>query len=423
MRVLWITNILFPDICEDLKVTTPVTGGWMHASAQAILEQDNQITLAVATLYGDKLYKKNINRITYYCLPFNIYKQNSLSDIGKIWNKIEDDFHPDIVHIHGTEYPHGLAYMQAVRTNNVVISIQGLISVYNRYKLGGIPYEIIKRYLTIYDLLKGNILKISNRTSKEKLEKLYFKLANHIIGRTDWDRIHAWALNPQAQYHYCNETLRKSFYNSNWNLAKCERYSIFLSQAYTPIKGIHAVIKALPLIIRHFPDVKVYVSGFNFTKKATITDKLKYSTFANYISHLMNHYGVKDKFTFLGFLNEEEMVQRYLKAHVFICPSCIENSPNSLGEAQIVGTPTIASYVGGIPNMIIHEKTGLLYRFEEFEMLAYHVCRIFENDELAISLSNNERFTASIRHNPQNNARKTIEIYNEIIENETRNYI
>lgn len=415
MRVLWITNILFPDICKDLKVTAPVTGGWMYASAEAILKQDDQIKLAIATLYGEKIYKKNINRITYYCLPFNIYAKNSLSDIGKVWNKIESDFHPDIVHIHGTEYPHGLAYMQTIGTDKVIISIQGLVSVIDRYESGGIPYEKIKRYLTIYDLLKGNIKKIYNHSSRKgTIEEQYFKLAHHIIGRTDWDRIHLWALNPEAKYHFCNETLRNSFYNSHWDIAKCERHSIFLSQAYTPIKGIQAVIKALPLIIRKFPDVKVYVSGFNFTKKETIIDKLKYSTFANYISHLMISYGIKDKFTFLGLLNEEEMVQRYVYAHVFICPSCIENSPNSLGEAQIIGTPVIASYVGGIPNMIIHEKTGLLYRFEEYEMLAYHVCRIFENDELAISLSNNERKIAFVRHNPQNNARNTINIYNEI---------
>lgn len=63
------------------------------------------------------------------------------------------------------------------------------------------------------------------------------------------------------------------------------------------------------------------------------------------------------------------MKQEYLNANVFICPSSLENSPNSLGEAQILGTPCLASYVGGIPDMMFGNE-GYLYRFEEIEMLA-----------------------------------------------------
>ena len=39
------------------------------------------------------------------------------------------------------------------------------------------------------------------------------------------------------------------------------------------------------------------------------------------------------------------MILNYQQAHIFICPSAIENSPNSVAEAQLIGTPVIAIFV------------------------------------------------------------------------------
>lgn len=79
----------------------------------------------------------------------------------------------------------------------------------------------------------------------------------------------------------------------------------------------------------------------------------------------------------MGMLSEQEMCKAYLECNVFICPSSIENSPNSLGEAQLLGIPHIASYVGGIPE-IVNYNPEILYRFEESEMLASKVIDIFK---------------------------------------------
>ena len=112
-----------------------------------------------------------------------------------------------------------------------------------------------------------------------------------------------------------------------------------------------------------------------------------------------------------GSINEQEMAKMYVKAHVFVCPSSIENSSNSLGEAQIIGTPAIASYVGGVPDMAEHEKTALLYRFEEYEMLAYFIVRIFSDADLAERLSENGRIVARKRHDEDVNASTLLNIY------------
>ena len=55
-----------------------------------------------------------------------------------------------------------------------------------------------------------------------------------------------------------------------------------------------------------------------------------------------------------------------------------------MGEAQLLGVPVIASYVGGVPDMVTHGETGLLYRFEEVEMLAEGIRNLFMNMALAL---------------------------------------
>lgn len=419
MKVLWITNILFPDICRKIGIKPPVTGGWMKSLAHAILDTNSNIRLAVATLYGQEFRKDIINGVVYYCLPFNIYSSKYNHDIEKEWKKVANDFNPEIVHIHGTEFPHGLAYIRGIGIKNTVISIQGLVGAYARYSLGQISVAKLKKYRTLYDLLKGHLLRTPyNMTKSGELENEYLRLAQHVIGRTDWDRDHVWAVNRNVKYHFCNETLRSPFYSKRWNINDCEPHSIFLSQAQKPIKGIHKMVEALPYILREFPDAKVYVAGNNFMQKATIKDRLRFGTYANYVLHLMDKLNVREHFIFTGLLDEQQMADRYKASNVFVCPSSIENSPNSLGEAQLIGTPVVASYVGGVPNMVEHGNTGLLYRFEEHEMLAQCVCSIFREKELATHLSNNERECALIRHDGKTNALRTIEIYNEILNNQ-----
>ncbi len=418
MRVLWITNILLPDICEYLGKKTPVVGGWMNSSLSAIRDIDNSIHFAVASIYpGDTLLEEKIKGVTYYCIPYKGGQPPIEYDniFEKYWIEIKKRFQPDIVHIHGSEYQHGLAYIRACGNKNVILSVQGCVSAYRRYALGGIEYEDWKKHRSFHDIVKfinprKEILNDFNKRSEGEIQ--YFRILNYVIGRTDWDRIHVLAINPKIHYFFCNETLRPGFYGPKWDECKCVKHRIFLSQARSPIKGAHFMIKALPYILHYYPDAEVYVAGGT----PIHPDWKRRSTYGRLILSLLKETGVKGKVHFPGSLDEKDMINMYLSSNVFVCPSSIENSPNSLGEAQLLGVPCVASYVGGVPDMVEDEKTGLLYRFEEYEVLAYQICRIFSNSQLANCLSNNSKEIAIKRHNKEINARQTIHIYNNIFD-------
>lgn len=418
MKVLWITNTLFPDVCIELGISTPIVGGWMYSGAKALIKENKCIQLAVATLYNGKELKSiYLNGITYFLVPNKGKNKKYNFNLEIHWKSIKNKFCPDVVHIHGTEYPHGLAYIQACGNKQVIVSIQGLVSVYERYYYGGISEKSLFKNITLRDIVRNDTIfqQHYNMYQRGLIEKKIINSVEHVIGRTSWDKAHIWAINPSAQYHFCNETLRDAFYKNKWEFDKCEKQSIFLSQAYYPLKGLQQMIQALPLILRYYPDTKVYVAGNDF-----ITNRSwRLNGFGKYIRSLIEKNCLTNKIIFFGILSEKEMCNRYLKSHVFVCPSAIENSPNSVGEAQLLGVPCISSNVGGVSDMITDNISGLLYRFEEIEMLAASICRIFSNTFLANKLSECENGIASLRHNKQLNAQKLGVIYGTIYDSKT----
>lgn len=419
MNILWITNTIFPKPCEYLNLDIPVIGGWMYSLAEQLISKNQDIKLSVATVYtGSDLKSLEIDNIIYYLLPSKKKRYNK--KLEDLWRQVVYEFKPDVVHIQGTEYAHGLACINGNPQLNYIISIQGLVSICERYYLHGLNFRIIFNNITFRDIIKQDNLWQQRKDFFRRglLEKEYIKKTQHIIGRTSWDSIHSQIINPNIQYHFCNESLRNSFYSAQkWDIKQCEKYTIFLSQAGYPIKGLHQIILAVKLLIRYFTKIKIYIGGYPITNNDSLSDKLRLSGYGKIIKSLLKKHRLESHFIFLGNLDEHKMIIQYQKAHVFVCPSTIENSPNSIGEAQLIGTPCVASYVGGVPDMIQHGDSGLLYRFEEVEMLANYIKEIFENDTFAIKLSKKSISIAEKRHDRVINTAETLKIYKTSINN------
>ena len=401
---------MLPPICKAINEPIPVTGGWMYSSLKE-LQTVKDVEFAVATVYpGKKIVAKQIDNVWYYLLPLgrksNLKYQPVLEPY---WRKVQQEFLPDVVHIHGTEFAHGLAYINACSAHNVVVSIQGLISVIGRYYYAGIDKWDILKHITFRDILRQDTIFHQKHSfiKRGKIETELLRRVDHVIGRTSWDRAHVWAINPKARYHFCNETLRDEFYKYQWKYEECEKHSIFLSPAGYPIKGLHQVLKALSLILKHYPDTKVYVAGDDITKRPWY----RLAGYSAYIKHLIKRYKLENHVFFTGVLNEQEICKQYLKSNVFVCPSAIENSPNSLGEAQLLGVPCIAAYVGGVPDMM-KGCEDFVYCFEEVEMLADKVCEVFAD----VSIYPESQKEGTLRHNPKINMNQLSIIYRSIYE-------
>lgn len=414
MKVLWITNILFPE-AESLinnKLSFKESGGWMLGAANSLLNySDIELSIATTSNLVKNLTIKNGEKICYYIIPLGRGRDFYNEEFEKYWIEIKKKFNPDIVHIHGTEYTHGLSYVKACGMKNVVVSIQGMKSQIAKYYLSGLDDIYHGRFLTFHDFIKGGLKKEQKEFIKSGLyEKELIGSVQHIIGRTSWDKAHVISINPNANYYLNNETLRPEFYNSKiWEYKNCEKHTIFISQASYPIKGLHQVIRAIPTVKRIYPDVKVRVAGKNITEWTGLKGFLHHNGYGEILKKLIRKEKLEDNIIFIGSLDAADMRTEYLKANLFICPSSIENSPNSLGEAQILGTPCLCSYVGGTPDFMVGNET-YLYRFEEVEMLAQKIIQIFKEGDVRSNMRN----VAMERHNPVTNVKELLAIYKKI---------
>lgn len=413
MRVLWITNILLPEARSLLsrKQTQKGSGGWLVSSAQELINS-GEINLSIISISPivNQLTNLRGQYINYYILPISTKLRNYETMMAEVNKKVS----PELVHIHGTEWPLGLAYMNACGTDNVIISIQGLLGkIAQCYTEGLTTFEII-RNITLRDFFLKNLLQEKKDYAKRaRLEILALKKAKHVIGRTSFDKRYVMSINPQLNYHFCNESLRDEFYDKCWSYKKCQPHTIFLSQANYPIKGLHQMMRALPLIKKKYPDVKVYIAGTDITKHKTISDIKKYSGYGKIIYKLIKKYQLKDIVSFTGLLSAQEMVEALLKSNLYICPSSCENSSNSIAEAQIIGVPCLASRRGGNPDMIPNHKCGTLFEFNDIEDLANNVCYLFENSK---TFNNTYmRAIAKERHDKTTNLKMTLSIYKSII--------
>ena len=419
MKILWLINVPLPEASILMGEAPSPFGGWLIESSK-ILSESSDICLSIAFPIKNKNGKRKLegDKINYF--PFILTKDNkkkTIKDNSEL-DAIIEQVEPDIVHIYGTELPHSIAMVNTCKRKavKVVISIQGLVSIYAKHILAGLPFNIIYG-VTLRNLVARDsvwsIKRTLERRGKNEIDAI--RNVNHVIGRTTWDKACTLQINPDAKYHFCNETLRSEFYTHQWHIEGCDKNTIFLSQGQYPIKGLHYVIEAMKLIIKRFPEAKLYVGGKDISKKKTIKNKLLMTYYGKYINKNIRKLGMEDNIIFTGPLDERRMCERYLASNVFVCPSTIENSPNSLGEAMILGVPCIASDVGGISDMLKNKEEGFVYPADAPYMLAYYICEIFENKGLALRFSRLARERALKTHDKKLNLIRLLEIYNEII--------
>lgn len=327
-------------------------------------------------------------------------------------------FQPDVIHSWGVEYHHALAMVNAAvaegKLPHTVASIQGLCRFLAAHYTDGIPDAVCRRS-TFRDLLrKDNLMQQQEKFAlRGNLETEALQKLHHVIGRTDWDHDCALSINPRVAYHFCNETLRENFYEGRWSYNSCTKHRLFASSCAYPIKGFHYLLEAFAQVAQVYPDATLSVTGKSFLGK-NFKEKIRQGSYEKYLADLARKHHLEEKLVFLGHLSAENMKQAYLDANVFVLPSTLENSPNSLGEAMLLGVPSVAADVGGVRNLMTHEKEGLLYKSGDVTALAVHIIHLFSMEEEASKLGEAARSHAQRTHDPETNLRALMKIYEEI---------
>lgn len=405
MKILWISFI----------------GSWTIPLLEALNSKgNNHYGLIIPTTDKKQKTHISISNVDIYTInlkPHDLYYNMSPSTYRK-YNKYIIEFAPDIIHVHGTEK--NLAQIQNYIHNiPVVISIQGILTGYKNYASNYIHPTDIKNYSTLKNKIgKGGYnLMYKYFCRGIPYETDIINKGKYFIGRTYWDKAHIMFHNPKAQYFHGEELLRNEFYQraASWDINRCNKHSIFMPAGFNPIKGMHHAINAVSLLKQYFPNILLSIPGISPKDLQRLTNKLWGEEYIIYCVHLIKQYQLENNIRFLPRLDAEGMIKEMQHAHVFLSPSSIDNSPNAVGEATMIGTPVVTTPVGGVPSILEDNKEVLFAPAGDPYMMAFQIKCIFENDELAISLSKNAHLKALKRHDREKTASQYLRIYQEII--------
>lgn len=394
MKVLWVTNQPIAHLRKMLNLPIGQSGGWMETS-YASLKTSKDITLGIATIYnGTQILQDYADGNEFIAVPskqsigsydpINSYNLNQ-------WTKVLKAFHPDIIHIWGTEYAQSLCVLKASEGKiPSVVYIQGMLNQLANHYCDGISLYEQLRYTTLIDIKNNCFLwkqkKKFNKAAEREAEIL--NIANNVIVESDWCAYNCLSIAPNCNIYRSDLPINHIFANYNWDYEKCEKHSIFTVAGGYPIKGHHMLMKAFAQVVKIYPDAKLYIPGASNLFASNFRSRLMKTTYDAFIYSIVKKYNLQNNIVLTGKLSPEQMADRLSKCHVYVMPSSCENHSSSLIEAMIVGIPTISSYVGGISQYYKDGTNGFFYRFNEPEVLASLIIKYFKNKTLGERIGN-----------------------------------
>lgn len=418
MRVLWILNMVLPNVAKALEINTSFSGGWLVDLSNRIAN-DEEIEIATITYANVKEpICKKVNDIQNYIFPgagkrllFN--NEKTADDI----NKVIRDFIPDLIHIHGTEY--AMAYYIARDHKNIptLLTIQGILTRISQEYYGGLSLKTILKISSLknYLKLKAPIFAKALYKKNAKREQYVLKNVKYVTGRTDWDKSVMLSINQNLKYYRSNYNLREEFYDApKWNINDIKRHTIYTGASPYSLKGLHILLNAVAIVKKNYPDVKVRVPG-SAAKNGKLINPNDYEKF---VLKEIKKLNIENNVEFIGRTNAKKVTDNLKGANICVVPSAMEGASATVCEAMMIGTPCICSYRGGMVSLLRDGESGFCYDFPEYSVLATRIMELFENDELCKQFSKNAMSDALVRHDRDVNYNTLKKIYIDVMENE-----
>ena len=414
MRVLWIggSGLYVPSHASQGGYNG---GGWVASVQKEIMKCEN-ITLGISFCQDGEPEKVMQDGVVYYPIPhhtkskkdkiLDLFKLNDATRDEVLWpyyehkfKEVIEDFKPDVIHIFGSELYHGLAARVAGNIP-MVLHIQGLLSL-SIYIL--LPPGFSRReYIMSGKGLKGKFHHLQYLAYWKRSvyrEKAILNTVFNVIGRTDWDRQAMAVLNPKAKYYYGGEILRDVFYEARERqIPKVPTITTTIS--FPTYKGYDVILKVANIL------------------KNELHLNFQWNVYGNIDPDFMEkHIGLRHQdlnVNLCGVASAETLRDALLSSTMYFHSSYIENSPNSVGEAQMVGVPVVASRVGGTDSMVEHGKTGFLYPVTDPYIAAYYIKRLIDNKEENMAIGKKAKEIALVRHEKRQTEEELLDVYEQI---------
>lgn len=423
MKILWVSARLIGPVKEIKKSDYKgISGSWIQTEYDEIVQnttenkfyflcgtrEKNKNRYEMSKLKNKELFTIFLPRISLGVRSSNKFKKT----IAEIIQKIS----PDIIHLWGTETIIHDAIIEASTNVPVVIYIQGLIGIHYRYKGGyilssGVGYE---KNLSFIDKI-SNKIRLYLFKKHIEIEKRILIKSKNIITDNEFTKAYCNSLSNGFKYYTKQLNANNIFRNYIWDPNKMNQHTIFTVYGGSPDKGLHQLLSAILIIRKKYPKITLRIPGpYNLDTYGSLRLSKKANPYEKWLYNFITKHNLRDNVIFLGPLNPDQMARNISECNVFVNPSIMEVHALSLREAMTVGAPCVTSICGSTLEFVKHKFNGLLYRYEEQEMLALLISYFFDNLDNTINIAKNGRNTMEkLFQSSLDNS--LIDIYNSIL--------
>lgn len=170
-----------------------------------------------------------------------------------------------------------------------------------------------------------------------------------------------------------------------------EKFRILTVARLVEKKGVQYGIQAIATASKAYPNIEYLIAGDGPMKSE--------------MKNLIKDLNLDGRARLLGWINQNEVADLMASSDILIAPSITatdgdkEGIPVVLMEALAIGLPVISTEHSGIPELVIHEKTGLIAPERDSAKLADHIIALIENKKLKKKLVKNGRKHVKIHYN------------------------
>jgi glycogen(starch) synthase len=168
-----------------------------------------------------------------------------------------------------------------------------------------------------------------------------------------------------------------------------------------PQKGMEYLIRAAPRIAGRYPEAKFIIVGEGWLR--------------GHLEYIARSTGHQWKITFTGWIPDHELVALLNSADVLVVPSIYEPFGIVALEGMAAGVPVVASDVGGLAEIIEHERTGILAYSRNPESIAWAVGRVLSDPDHSKWLVQNAREMVQKAYSWEAIAMRTAEVYKRVV--------
>lgn len=412
MKVLW------------FEVTAPhgyngkghVLGGWQDSLERVVRAcKDIELVVSFESRNGESEVKI-VDGVKY--VPLTI-RYSSVEKIKAKWDfeiyarKIDaamqlvvESEKPDLIHVFGAEWPFGR--IAKYTDIPVVVHIMGSMVPYvNALYAPGFSFADVLGAIPWWNVKKrfGRWCSEQRMYSWRHSEEQVWQCVKNYMGRTDWDYGLSKVLHPGRKYFHVEEALRQEFLSAEkkWVGGVSSRIRLFSTGCSNFWKGPDMLLKTARILTQMGVDFEWNVAGqMNPEVKKCVEKKLA-TTFA------------ENKVRLLGFVQPDKLSDILCESSMYVHTAYIENSPNSICEAQCMGVPVVSTDVGGIGTLVRNGVDGVLVPANDPWQMANAIVELVRDRQRASLYSSNAMKFALERHSDKNILDQLLACYRSLV--------